>query len=599
MKRTLEDVEGVPHGEEPVHAGSGDAEKDRGVVVALMALMLLVLLGFAGFAVDLGHWYLTASRVQNAADASALGGVVFLPAQFSTAVDIAEEIAQGHGYDPGQVVVNQTERPNQLQVTISHEVGNYFVSLFGISRTTITRSAIAEFEGPVPMGSPENYLGNDPELGNFPDHWMNVASVRNNAANGDRYQAGLCPGTGALGACTSPYPSITNPDYRIQGHFFAIEVAPGTSGPLRVQIFDPAFYEVGDRCTENQGSVFNVNNVNVANLQAQALANPDIPDDWYDDAAARYAGGPNRQWCSGDFIAGASSGGNGPITTTYIVRAPDNTPWIDTDNPVVSHPSCQPRQFIGRDNAWMRTGGGLYGRLSGGAEARVEFPPGAWQQTLANSFRRWVTVCEIPDPEPGRYLLQVKTNSPLGQPLVSDTGVNTWGHNRYSIRAGSGSPDDPTFSDGVRVFANGRLPIYVNADGADTIFYLARVTPSSTQRLLNVSLWDISDAGSGVTGSMRILPPAEWGTSFSGCTFGRTGGSFAWTNPSECSFGFNSGALDSHLVQVQVPLPEGYTCNESDPFGCWIRVNAPFSGVANDTTTWSADIVGDPVRLVD
>ena len=47
------------------------------------ALSLTVLCGMAGFATDLAYWYLTASRAQNAADAAALGGVVFLPATTS------------------------------------------------------------------------------------------------------------------------------------------------------------------------------------------------------------------------------------------------------------------------------------------------------------------------------------------------------------------------------------------------------------------------------------------------------------------------------------------------------------------------------------
>ena len=564
--------------------------RDNGFVLALLAISLVVLVGFAGFAVDLGHWYLTAARAQNAADASALGGVVFLPGNIGSAESVALRLAEGHGYPNGDVTVAPGERPNQLQVTVTREVNNFFVSVFGINRTRITRSATAEFEGPVPMGSPENFLGNDPELGNLPDHWMNVASVRNNAVNGDRYHAGLCPANGSLGPCVSPYPGITNPNYAVNGHFFAVEVAPGTPGPLRIQVFDPAFYEVGDRC--ERPNIFNIDAANAEALQALAQGRPDIPDDWYDDALERYAGGSNQRWCTGDWRAGANlTGSSGPIDTTFIVRAPDSTPWIDSDNPVVNTASCAPRQFSGHTEGWMQADGRLFGKLAGGSESGVTGP----EQTLANTFRRWVTVCEIPDPVPGKYLLQVRTNAALGSPLVANTSVNTHGHNRYSIRAGTGDPSSPSFSGGVRVFASGRLPIYVNADGADTIFYLARVTPSTTQRLLNVSLWDISDGGS--SGSMQILPPAEFGANFPGCSFSKSGGN--WTvNAGDCSFSFNAGALDAHLVQVQIPIPEDYTCNEASATGCWIRVRAPFTGSVNDTTTWSADIVGDPVRLV-
>ncbi|MFP3906303.1 MAG: pilus assembly protein TadG-related protein [Acidimicrobiales bacterium] len=567
--------------------------RDQGFVLAWLALMLVLLVGFAGFAVDLGHWYLTASRAQNAADASALGGVVFLPDELSEAEQVAWDLAEGHGYPSDDVNVAPGERPNQLEVSVTKEVDNFFVGIFGIDTTTITRSAMAEFEGPVPMGSPENFLGNDPELGESPDHWMNLASVRNNAVNGDRFAAGLCPGGGALGPCGSPSPAIDNPSYDPNGHIFAIEVAPGTPGPLRVDVFDPAFYEVGDTCTTNQGGVFNTD---TGDLQAHAAGSSDIPDDWYDDADSRFVGGPSPTWCPGDHRAGAS-GGSEPLVSTFIVRSPDNSPWIDTDNPVVNTATCHPRQFEGRDNGWLSGDGGLQGKLTDPDEGRVTFPPGAWEQTVANSFRRWVTVCEIPNPEPGRYLLQVKSNAPLGNPLATDTTIDTWGHNRFSLRVGNGAPSDPGWNSGVRLFGNGRLPIYVNASGADTEFFLARVTPSTTQRLLNISLWDISDGGS--SGSMRVVPPPDSGLStFSDCSFGSSGGSYA-PSPGDCSFSFGAGALNGELMQVEIPLPDGYSCDESNPFGCWIKVEAPFTGHVNDTTTWSADIVGDPVRLVE
>lgn len=586
----------------PAPRPGADPRRDRGFVLAWMALMMVVLLGFAGFSVDLGHWYLTSSRVQNAADAAALGGVVFLPNELTTARSTAVRLAGGHGYAADQVTVTRGDRSNQLRVRITTEVDNFFVALFGLQRTRISRDAMAEFEGPVPMGSPESFLANDPETGRVPNYWMNVASIRNNARNGDRFHAGICENNGALGPCAAA--PTTNPDYSSQGYFFAMDVTD-TSGPLVVQVFDPGLYEVGDRCEQNQNGIFGApanRGALAATLQAAALADPNIPDDWYDDALERYAPGNTgaaRDWCTGDWVAGATRGGNGPITTTFIVREPDNTPWIDTDNPVAS---CDPVQFPGRDVTWMAQGGGIWGRLDpalGGSEWEVN--PTPWRPTLANSFRRWVTVCTITNPVPGRYLLQVRTNAPDGQPLVADNSRDTWGHNRYSIRAGIG---DPVTGGGVRVFANGRLPIYVNAPTGTAQFFLARVTPSATTRVLNVSLWDISDGGS--AGTMRIVPPPDgtvngWPLAFTDCAFGKTGGT--WTvNSGNCSFSFTANSLDRHLVQIAVPLPDGYSCDEDDPFGCWIRVENQFTTAGaspNDTTTWSADIVGDPVRLVE
>lgn len=572
--------------------GEKRSRRDAGFVLAWLALMLVTLVGFAGFAVDVGHWYLTASRVQNAADAGALAGVVFLPGEFPTGQDVATDVGNGHGYADAEIVVTPGDHPNQLRVTISHEVDNFFVSLFGINSTTLTRSALAEFEGPVPMGSPENYLGNDPERGELSDHWMNAGSTTNNAVNGDRYNNGICPGGNVLGPCNATAP--TNPSFNQNGTFYAIE-SDGT-GPLVIQVFDPAFYEVGDTCTQSQTSIFNVDQ---AALIALAGSTPSIPNNWHDDAAARYVGGASQEWCTGDWIAGASRSAEGPVDTSYIVRSPDTTPWLDDDNPVINTSTCSPQQFEGFDYNWMAAGGGLQGRLSDtgiAGEGQVN-PPGGGQ-TLANSFRRWVTVCEITNPVAGTYVLQVRTNAALGSPTVANNTLNTFGHNRYSIRAGVGSdPTAGTWSSGVQMYANGRMPIYVNATGANTEFFLARVTPSGTQRVLNVSLWDISDGGS--SGSMQIVPPPDANVSnFSGCDFGSSGGSYT-PNAGNCSFSFNAGALNGQLMQVEVPLPDGYTCNVGSPTGCWITVKAPFSGSVNDTTTWSASLVGDPVRLIE
>jgi hypothetical protein len=582
--------------------------EEGGFVLIWSAMMLVVLVGFAGFSVDLGWWYLTASRLQNSADASALGGVVFLPADLAEATNVATTMAQGHGHHPSAVEVRLGERSNQLRVTVSADVESFFLKIFGIATIRMSRTALAEFEGPVPMGSPESFLGNDPERGHRPDHWMNVASLRNSPNNGDRFHAGSC---GANATCLASTPQ--NPEYSNHGYFMAVEVtAPQPGRDLVFQIFDPAFYEVGDVCTADGNAVWGSSDAvgaNAAALRAATSGHPDIPAGWYDDAEQRLVRGPGR-WCPGDWRAGATTGGGGPVTTSYLVRAPDATPWLDSDNPVISTATCAPMQFRGYDRTWMQSQT-IWQRLTPNSdpngEWRVSFPDGAWRPTFANSFRRWVQVCRVPaaQVQVGTYLLQVRTNAAVGAPLAANNTVNTWGHNRYSIRAGfvdgPGRHAVPSGA-GVQVYANGRLPIYVNADGADTQFHLARVRPGGVERLLNITLWDISDGGS--SGSMRIVPPADATldgaplTTFTGCSFAKSGGTWS-TNPSNCSFGFTANSLNGTLVTISVPIPRGYDCNEADPFGCWVKVAAPFAGAVNDTTTWSADIIGDPVRLIE
>jgi hypothetical protein len=53
------------------------------------------------------------------------------------------------------------------------------------------------------------------------------------------------------------------------------------------------------------------------------------------------------------------------------------------------------------------------------------------------------------------------------------------------------------------------------------------------------------------------------------------------------------------VVYADVPIPSDYTCDSTDPEGCWVTVLASFPSSVQDTTTWSAAILGNPVRLVE
>jgi hypothetical protein len=52
---------------------------------------------------------------------------------------------------------------------------------------------------------------------------------------------------------------------------------------------------------------------------------------------------------------------------------------------------------------------------------------------------------------------------------------------------------------------------------------------------------------------------------------------------------------------MTIPIPSDYTCSFASTTGCWIKVGMTYNSGAqpNDTTTWSATLTGDPVRLVE
>ncbi len=136
----------------------------RGQMLVLFVVSIFVLTGITAIVVDVSWYWANSLRVQRAADAAALAGVVWLPGNPTSAYSTARDEATKNGYDDGTggtVVTPLQDATNKrrLNVTISSPVGTFFMKIFGVPTITATRSSKAEFVLPVPMGSPENYYG--------------------------------------------------------------------------------------------------------------------------------------------------------------------------------------------------------------------------------------------------------------------------------------------------------------------------------------------------------------------------------------------------------------------------------------------------------
>ena len=571
-------------------ADDGTASGDGGYVMVLLALTFTLLLAFAGYSVDAGNWNLHRNETRTAAEAAALGGVAFLPDDFATAQATAEQIARHHGYDDTDpdttVTVALGAGSNQLEVSISKDITNYFVRAIGMDTTTISADATAEFEQPVEMGSPEHVLGNDPETGFSPDYWLSIASRNVRKDLGDRFNTRRCF-TGITYGCGGTW----NGEYDNSGYKYAVRVTD-TSQPLRIQIFDPAWVWTGSTC--------NIPNwptaAEIAHLQSiDDGSYPEIPSGWYADAGSRYAAG-DTAWCNGDDRPGTT----GPATR-FTVRLPDDSPWDDNDNTVINTAGCQRETFP----AYTPTS--IYAAPTESIFEMLDplsASTNSWEIDLtdddfpfAEVFRRWVTICEIPAGSPymreGDYIVQVQTTN------------STAGQNRFSLRAGPPSGANGVLDVGQATFSRGRLPIYANTGSADIQFFLARVPPSSGERILEVTFFDVGDAGA--SGTLSIVPPpgALLTGAFTDCEFtlSRTG-----TLPNtNCAI---NGVLDTNgfgeqLVEATVTIPSQndavnpYLCNVNDPNDCWITVRAQFAGGLTDATTWTANLIGDAVRIID
>jgi len=101
------------------------------------------------------------------------------------------------------------------------------------------------------------------------------------------------------------------------------------------------------------------------------------------------------------------------------------------------------------------------------------------------------------------------------------------------------------------------------------------------------------------------------GGAFSGCLFtlppgnstGPPWGTFTATN-SGCKItgvsNSGSNSYNGQWVTWEIPIPSNYTCDESSATGCWTKLQFVYPAGTNvtDTTTWSAYILGEPVRII-
>jgi hypothetical protein len=219
-----------------------------GLVLVWMALMLVVLLGMAGFAVDLGSWYLRSSKLQRAADAAALAGVVWMPGDPTSAQAAAIATLQKNGIDTTKVAVTYPPPPASQRFVVQlsdSDIPSFFSRPF-VAKIHETRSATGEYVTPVPMGSPKNTFGTgsllpSPITENF---WAAVSGWCAGRENGDLRQSGKDQ-TFVSGAWTCGSSLPANNDYQSTGYVYAIDFASAPGQNIAVDVYDPAYNATG------------------------------------------------------------------------------------------------------------------------------------------------------------------------------------------------------------------------------------------------------------------------------------------------------------------------------------------------------------------
>ena len=570
----------------------------EGYVAITMALVIsAVFLPLAAMSVDVARWYVSIARLQNAADAAALAGVTHMPDDLAGATAAAQDAVSRNGLTIGPdlaVAVSVGKNASQLRVTVSQRVHNTFAAGFGKDSSVMTATAVADFSGPAPMGSPCNALGNEPAgttllgpilsqiiapLGascpSVPQFWANVHGPNVYKTQGDRYSSRYCQG--GEDGCTG----TTNDEFDPQGYFLVVRVGAAAVGQsVTLQLYDPAYASTDSRCATAPSGTINL-----------ASWNPFTTLDAITRYARTLTGAVPNAFCSGDDPnASYRVGAETPTITSFALRSPSVTQQPKTSTPV---PGCI-RQYPGYIASQITA-------------STLRSTNAAYNAKLAYVFHQWVPMCTFVPTQAGDYYLQVRTDVALGGTLDATTGVysgNTAvtdqtgddpsvtgnGSNRFSVRVVSSAAGS------ISVAGWQRLTLYANADAATSTFNLVRVIPAAAGKVLDFAFFDAGDAAS--NGTITILPPTESTNGIGTCTgSGVVNGTLTGCRITGISAANGWNGKTQH---IRVQVPPGYTCTESSAGGCWYRVQVGFgSGTVTDVTTWTAVVEGDPVRLIE
>lgn len=571
---------------------------EAGAVALIVALLMPVFIGFVALSVDVARWYVEAERLQKAADAASLAGVVYMPQEFDQAQQVALDTARRNGYAPSATVsieVTPGPRPSQLRVEISSTIENAFAAAIGFSTSTITRSSVADYNGPAPMGSPCSTFGNEPEgspgagpltalptipvnpfCTTYPAFWANIQGPETDKIQGDRYMNRRC--SAGVDGCTGS----ANDDFRPEGYFFVIRVTdPARTGSVTVQLYDPAWIYTQVDCGALPDSLPSNNMNTYATTDARTR---------YDDT--------NNRFCTGDYAPGRSDNGV-RVDTSFVLRAP-----VDTQNPLDSSPiSGCTAQYKGSTSVPTASQLQQY-RVAGNSNSGTNT---SYLPELAKIFHQWVPLCTVPTPVAGDYYLQVRTNVAMpstgptqfiatGNTAVAaqsgdNTSVRGSGSNQFAIRAVS--------ADGSAVSVAGyeRMPIDINATNPTTTFNLIRVLPGAAGKYVRFSFYDAADGSSGGTVQVQRPQDATGSITATSALQGCQGSGVRTGTLAGCSVTVTPQANNGKIQTISVPIPADYNCDYNRPGGCWYRVVVHYSQ-ATDITTWTATVEGDPVRIV-
>jgi hypothetical protein len=519
-----------------------DDESQSGATIVLVALVMTLLVAFAAFAVDYGWLYLNGIRIQHGADAAAMAGVIYEPGDQTMAYGEAEDSARENGYvdGPGTTVtpVDFSDDPAAVQ---------------------------NQFQLAVTI---------EDEVETFFMRIFGFDSISMTKKAVAEYVLPLPMGSDLPYFGTDPSDPARQPNFwgNIHGYYTGRRMGDRYSS----QCVDGGSTSTCTRNDDRRQTTYGGDGKPVSGgylygVEVPAGASGDLTVEIFDGPF--YQGGHDRILV-GDQPQGGSDGPN----TWYILYAPDPTPLNTSDNIRLCTWQATPQMHpIDFDND------GDIGNWSGGAwnqdldddldgDGDVDWDdfsdPASGYPGGVNDL--WHTLCSVPAAE-GVYPLRVVTDDPGSS---DERGLN-----RYSMRA-STSGNQPRF------YGLGDMAVYVNFSGSSATFNLAEVQPVHAGKQLVIELWDPDSGNNGV--EIR-LPDG----SLPQCSWHNLDDSRGQDNI-PCDINFSTGFDNDHM-QIRIDIDSGYTCTTD----CWWTIEVNYPTGANDTTTWSSRIEGNPVKLVE
>jgi len=228
----------------------------------------------------------------------------------------------------------------------------------------------------------------------------------------------------------------------------------------------------------------------------------------------------------------------------FELRMVDTTPLNPTDNPPIA--SC-----------------------------RLDINSGARSSTYKN---KWVNLCTINNPTPGIYVLNVWS-----------TGANIGGSNSYSLNVTA------TPAGNVRIYGLNDMSIFTNAPSGQATVYLAEVDPIYAGKRLELKFYDPGESSGNAYMSVQMpdgtVPTCTWfAEDMDGNTTTPVTGLCRIQTTVNGKAQYNKRWI---IASIDIPDAGVYTCT-TDCF--WtMRVDL---NTSHDRTTWTARVIGNPVRLI-